>query len=109
MAYEIVKALEVQRKTELLEKLKKGVSKKEQHIGKQHQVFKPSFDARFCYSELMLEQKLDYIHHNPVRGKWNLVDDFTKYPHSSAAFYELNEQGVEELVHYKDLGTLRVC
>jgi hypothetical protein len=85
-----------------------GVQKKEKFIGKLHQVFRPSFDARFCHSEWMLEQKLDYIHHNPVRGKWNLVDDFTNYSHSSAAFYILGEQGIKELVHYKDLGTNKV-
>ena len=105
MAYEIVTALKAQQKDELLWKLKTSVPKNEKFIGKLHQVFKPSFDARFCHSEWMLEQKLDYIHHNPVRGKWNLVDDFTKYPHSSAAFYELNEKGIDELVHYKELET----
>jgi hypothetical protein len=53
-----------------------------------HQVLNPSFDARKCYDLKMIEQKLEYIHHNPVRGKWSLVEDFTKYPHSSDAFYE---------------------
>lgn len=58
----------------------------------------------------MLEPKLDYMHHNPVKGKWNLADDFTKYPHSSAAFYERGDPGIEELVHYKDLGSeMRSC
>jgi hypothetical protein len=60
-------------------------------VEKIHQVFRLSFDARICANEKMVEQKLDYIHHNPVRGKWNLVDDFVKYPHSSAAFYELGD------------------
>ena len=32
---------------------------------------------------------LDYIHHNPVSGKWSLVNDFAEYEHSSASFYEL--------------------
>jgi hypothetical protein len=52
----------------------------------------------------MVEQKLDYIHHNPVKGKWLLVDDFLKYPHSSASFYELGASSHAQLVHYKDLG-----
>ena len=34
-------------------------------------------------------QKFNYIHHNPVSGKWNLVSDYTDYEHSSASFYEL--------------------
>ena len=40
---------------------------------------------------------------HPVSGKWSLVDDFTKYPHSSAAFYERDEKSDVELMHYKDL------
>ena len=68
-----------------------------------HQIFKPSFDARVCFNEKMIEQKLEYIHHNPVKGKWNLVDDFTKYQHSSACFYERDQHTDVELIHYKDL------
>ena len=33
----------------------------------------------------------NYIHHNPVIGKWNLCNEFTDYPHSSAAFYYDNK------------------
>jgi hypothetical protein len=33
---------------------------------------------------------LNYIHHNPVSGKWNLVNDYTDYEHSSVSFYDLN-------------------
>jgi hypothetical protein len=51
----------------------------------------------------MLWQKLDYIHRNPVSGKWNLAPDFTKYPHSSAGFYELGVSGAVDVVHYKRL------
>ena len=28
-------------------------------------------------------------HHNSVKGKWNLLNDYTNYEHSSASFYEL--------------------
>ena len=31
----------------------------------------------------------NYIHHNPVSDKWNLVNDYTDYKHSSASFYDL--------------------
>jgi hypothetical protein len=34
------------------------------------------------------------MHHNPVKGKWNLVNDFTLYPHSSAGFYFGTEANV---------------
>ena len=76
----------------------------EKLVGKKHQVFRLSFDARVCYDEKMVEQKLDYIHHNPVKGRWALVEDFALYPHSSAGFYELGKHdNMVPLVHYKDL------
>jgi hypothetical protein len=103
MAYDIVNSLERSNKIDLLEQLRWGVQRKEKLKGKLHQVFRLSFDARKCFSEKMVEQKLDYIHHNPVRGKWQLVDDFTRYAHSSAGFYELGEEGRFSVMHYKDL------
>ncbi|MBX2962139.1 MAG: hypothetical protein KF687_06470 [Cyclobacteriaceae bacterium] len=51
----------------------------------------------------MVWQKLDYMHRNPVSGKWKLADDFTKYPHSSAGYYELGVSGKFDEVHYRDL------
>jgi hypothetical protein len=37
--------------------------------------------------------KIDYIHFNPVSGKWNLAKDYLDYYYSSAGFYET---GVDE-------------
>jgi hypothetical protein len=102
MAYAIVKGLKEQKESELLKVLEDGVSVKEKLKGKIHQVFKVSFDARLCFSEQMVEQKLDYIHHNPVSGKWNLLDDFASYPHSSAGYYELGKEN-KFVIHYKSL------
>ena len=39
------------------------------------------------------KQKIDYIHFNPVSGKWNLAKDYLDYFYSSARFYET---GVDE-------------
>ena len=105
MAYDIVGRLKKQGKENLLTELRSGVQWKELLKGKIHQVFRLSFDARQCHDEKMIEQKLDYIHHNPVKGKWNLVYDFTAYEHSSAGFYELGKPGNFEVLHYKDLNT----
>jgi hypothetical protein len=52
----------------------------------------------------MLEQKLEYIHHNPVKGKWSLASDFVNYPYSSVTFYERGMLNPAPLVHYKNLG-----
>jgi len=79
------------------------VQEKELEKGKKHQVIRLSFDARLCYDEPMLEQKLNYIHKNPVSGKWNLVDNFINYKHSSACFYEMGKDGHIKVTHYKDI------
>ncbi|CAN5215973.1 hypothetical protein BH23BAC1_BH23BAC1_13630 [soil metagenome] len=76
-----------------MKELKAGVRENEQKKEKLHQVFEPSFDAKVCDSTQLIEQKLDYMHHNPVKGNWSLVSDFTQYPHSSAAYYEMGEEG----------------
>ena len=52
------------------------------------------------YSREVIEQKLEYIHANPVQPKWALVDDFTDYEYSSASFYELGKTSHSFLKHY---------
>ena len=104
MAYEIVKVLKENNRKDIITILKNGVSKYEQSKGKKHQVFRLSFDAKPCFDAHMLEQKLDYIHGNPVNGKWNLVDDYVNYEHSSASYYEEGKIGHFELMHYKSMG-----
>ena len=68
-----------------------------------HKIFKDSFDAKAIFSDKFLIQKLDYIHHNPVSGKWNLVRDFTEYEHSSASFYEMQKVKHFKPLHYMDM------
>jgi len=103
MAYDMVKALKKQGKGKILSILAQDVERAERARGKKHQVFQLSFDARKCYDIKMIEQKLTYIHHNPVRGKWNLVTDFAKFEHSSASFYELGIIGHFPVAHYQEL------
>ena len=52
------------------------------------------------YSSDVFEQKLDYIHANPVQGKWELVKDYVDYKYSSASFYELGRTRFDFLSHY---------
>ncbi len=92
MAYELIKRLNRQEKKDVLRMLSGAVTAKENAKGQLHKAFEPSFDAKPVYTLDFLYQKLDYIHHNPVSGKWNLCNEFTDYPHSSAAYYELNKR-----------------
>ena len=41
-------------------------------------------------SDNMFEQKLNYIHNNPVQRHWQLVEDPINYRYSSASYYEKN-------------------
>ena len=104
MAYEIVKRLKATNKEGLLDKLEEGVKVKEGKNGKLHQVFKESYDAKECFNEPFIRQKVDYMHRNPVSGRWNLASDYLHYAHSSARFYDLNEENKEVvLTHYQDV------
>jgi putative transposase len=91
MAYEIIKRLGEMKKQELLDFLASEVTEREKKKGQLHKVFTDSFDAKGIYNEKFFNQKMNYIHLNPVSGKWQLVNDFTEYGHSSASFYETGE------------------
>src|SRR5687767_3871642 len=87
LAYEIVKRLKQLQAGQTLLQLSRAVSISDAKKGKLHQVFEPSFDAKHCFNESFLRQKLTYIHNNPCRGKWNLATSPINYLHSSALFY----------------------
>jgi len=102
MAYKIVKRLTAQGNRSLLKTLAAGVQKNERLIGKKHQVFRLSFDAQEVLGEGEIIQVLDYIHHNPVSGKWSLVKDFTKYLYSSACYYESGNPSYIKIWDYRN-------
>ena len=52
--------------------------------------------------KLKLEQKIDYIHFNPLQERWNLADSPENYRWSSAKFYETGEDEFGVLTHYMD-------
>lgn len=76
MAYEIVKRLEDLKDFELLNRLEGSVQENERIKGKLHNVFQPSFDVKNLVTEKFIVQKLNYIHANPIRGRWNLTNDY---------------------------------
>ena len=100
MAYEIVKRLKIINEEKILTQLAEACSEKERSKGQKHKVFEPSFDAKPIYTEEFFFQKFNYIHCNPVRGKWKLSSDSVSYSHSSAAFYETSAK--HNLVDIKD-------
>ena len=102
LAYDIVKNLRVGGRQELFTLLQSGVQEMERKKGKKHQVFRLSYDAKECKGAKEVEKCLEYIHNNPVSGKWNLASSFLEYTYSSASFYE-KDQPNELLTHYKKI------
>ena len=71
------KAKEESPKLELLQNLNRD-SRQE------YKVWEDRYDARDVFSLEFLEQKMDYIHHNPCQPHWNLAELPEDYPWSSA-------------------------
>jgi hypothetical protein len=67
------------------------------------EVWKDFFDWKECRNYKYRKQKIDYMHANPCRGKWNLADDITVYMHSSARFYLTGEHAVYPVTSYLEL------
>ena len=103
MAYEIINRLKIEKNTELLNHLESLLTARERKKGQLHKVFKDSFDAKAIFSHQFLIQKINYIHYNPVSGKWMLAKNFIEYEHSSASFYEIQLVKHFRPVHYMDL------
>lgn len=56
----------------------------------------------WLYTTEVIEQKLDYIHENPIQEKWSLATETKHYHYSSARFYEDEGNNFGFLHHYKD-------
>ena len=106
LAYELVQRLTKAGKNDILEELAKGVTNTDKNRGKLHQVFEPSFDCKECFSEEMIIQKLDYMHSNPCKGVWHLVDSPVDYKYSSALYYITGEEGLYPVTNYMELADI---
>jgi REP element-mobilizing transposase RayT len=103
MAYEIIKRLEQQNETELLQLLADNVEAKRRLNKKLHEVWELSFDWKDCRSLAFTYQKLDYIHNNPCVKKWDLCKSPFEYLHSSAKFYTIGEQGIYPVTNFMEM------
>lgn len=106
MAYDIVNRLRQMNEHKLLQELAQFVNATDKSRGKQHEVFESSFDAKPCYSDEIIEQKLNYIHENPCMGKWNLAESAIDYKHSSAKYYLIGEHSYYEVRSYRELADI---
>ena len=54
------------------------------------------------WTEEVFIQKLIYIHNNPIKDPWNLVQYPEEYKYSSAKFYESGIDDFNLLTHYRE-------
>jgi hypothetical protein len=54
------------------------------------------------HNKEVVEQKLNYIHLNPLQAHWNLVIDPNDYYFSSCSFYEKENKRFEWLTDYRE-------
>ncbi|MCY7352254.1 MAG: transposase [Cytophagaceae bacterium] len=69
---------------------------------RQHRIWRRNPLAILMNSRLKVEQKLDYIHRDPLHERWNLADQPENYRWSSATFYETREDEFGILTHYME-------
>ncbi len=106
MAYEIVKRLVDRQDMRTIELLQSSVKATDRKRNKKHEVWEDSFDWKECISNEFIEQKLNYIHENPCREKWQLAEEPASYSYSSALFYLTGGQGLYEVFNYLALADI---
>jgi REP element-mobilizing transposase RayT len=55
------------------------------------------------FGKEMIEQKLQYIHLNPLQDKWKLVQEPEEYVYSSAQFYATGDDALGLLTDYQEV------
>jgi putative transposase len=70
---------------------------------KKHEIWQRDSLGIEVYSKEVAKQKLDYIHFNPVSGKWMLAKDDLSYHFSSSRFYE---NGIDEFGFLNNIFTM---
>ena len=91
---------------EFLKELKlEGVSKMYEvnAANKKHEIWQRDSLSVEIYSREVAQQKLEYIHFNPVSSKWKLSKDDLDYYYSSAMFYE---SGVDDFGFLNNIYTV---
>ena len=98
-ARQIIRQLQAQRSSKILESLAKANIDKRQHF----KIWEDEYDARNIYSTDFPEQKMDYIHNNPCQPQWKLVEYPEEYLWSSARFYIIDQPAIIPIDDVRDL------
>lgn len=96
-AHEILKKLRQEKRTEWLETFQQN-KRDPRH---QHSIWQ-DIQAKNIYSMDFLQQKMEYVHQNPVAKDWRLVKDRADYPYSSAGYYDYGRKPLIEVTNITD-------
>ena len=88
LAYEIIELLKEDKRYDILKIFEENARKEK---GAKHKVFEERYDSKIIENESIFIEKLNYIHKNPLSGKWRLADRPEDYKHSSASNYILGK------------------
>ena len=89
-AYELLKLLQQNNAQILLKQL--AYHKKAHRTESTYQIWEEGFHPKLIQSDSMMKEKIDYIHHNPVKRGY--IEDATHWRYSSAKDY----MGIEGLL-----------
>ena len=96
-AHEILKKLKAQNQKDLLD-LFKQKKRDDRH---EHSIWQ-DIQAKNIYSMGFLQQKMEYIHQNPIAKDWKLVDDRADYLYSSAGYYDYGRKPIIEITDVRE-------
>lgn len=91
-AHEVLKKLRANRQTGLLSVFNQN-RRDPRH---KHSIWQ-DIQAKNIYSMEFLQQKIEYIHHNPVAKNWRLVEDRADHIYSSAGYYDYGRKPIIEI------------
>ncbi|KXK11365.1 MAG: hypothetical protein UZ14_CFX002002857 [Chloroflexi bacterium OLB14] len=91
-AHEIYKTAKEDNKAEWLNSFEKN----SRDVRHKHSIWQ-DIQAKNIYSMEFLEQKMEYIHQNPVAKEWKLAKNRTDYLYSSAGYYDYGRKPVIEI------------
>ena len=91
-AHEILKKVREDGKKEWL----KNFEQEKRDLRHKHSVWQ-DIQAKNIFSMEVLEQKMEYIHQNPVSKDWKLAKDRADYEYSSAGYYDYGRKPIIEI------------
>lgn len=91
-AHEVLKKLSADHQQDLLDLFQE----KKRDSRHEHSIWQ-DIQAKNIYSMKFLQQKVEYIHQNPMGKDWKLVKDRADYLYSSVGYYDLGRQSIIEI------------